>query len=129
VIAPDGARTGLISIDPLELVGGLRWRARDDRFGAELVGTAALAKERQETEGLCTPTCLLSGNWATLDILAHWRLNERLTLRAGLFNLTNATYVEWSTIRGLADTAANRSVRDAFTSPPRNVTVSLSARF
>jgi hemoglobin/transferrin/lactoferrin receptor protein len=129
VIAPDGARTGLISIDPLELVGGLRWRARDDRFGAELVGTAALAKERQETEGLCTPACLLSGNWATLDILAHWRLNERLTLRAGLFNLTNATYVEWSTIRGLADTAANRSVRDAFTSPPRNVTVSLSARF
>jgi hemoglobin/transferrin/lactoferrin receptor protein len=60
---------------------------------------------------------------------AFARLSPRATVRVGLFNLTDAAYVEWPTIRGLADTAANRAVLDAFTSPGRNVTVSLTLGF
>lgn len=129
VIAPDGTATPLLTIDPLEFVTGLGWRAPDRRLGAELVGTWVAAKEAREARGLCTPQCLLSDERATLDLLAFWRVADRLTLRLGAFNLTNAAYVEWSSIRGLADTPANRAVRDAFTSPPRSVTVSVAASF
>ena len=129
VIDPDGVRTPLISIDPIELVTGLAWRSRDDRFGAEAIATIVGGKERNEARGLCDPDCLLSDDFATLDLIAFWRLNDRFTLRAGLFNLANARFVEWSTVQGIADTATNRGVRDAFTSPPRNVSLSVIGRF
>lgn len=129
VIEPDGTEIPLITIDPLEMVTGLAWQSVDERFGAEVIGTIVAGKEAGETQGLCTPDCLLSDDWATLDLVAFARLNDRFTLRLGLFNLTDSNYVEWSTVQGLANTPANRAVRDAFTSPPRNVSVSVIGRF
>ena len=129
VIDPDGTEVPLLTIDPLEMVTGLAWQSADERFGMEAIGTIVAGKERGETRGLCAPECLLSDNWATLDLVAFARLNDRFTLRLGLFNLTDAAYVEWPTIQGLGDTPANRAVRDAFTSPPRNVSVSIIGRF
>jgi hemoglobin/transferrin/lactoferrin receptor protein len=124
-----GTRIPLLTINPIEFVAGLSWASADDRFGASLIGTLTGGKERRETEGLCTPSCLLSDSFAVLDMTAFARLSPRATVRVGLFNLTDAAYVEWPTIRGLADTAANRAVLDAFTSPGRNVTVSLTLGF
>lgn len=129
VIDPDGTELPLLTIDPLEMVTGLAWQSADERFGIEAIGTIVAGKERGETRGLCTPDCLLSDDWATLDLIAFARLNDRFTLRLGLFNLADAAYVEWPTIQGLANTPANRAVRDAFTSPPRNVSISLIGRF
>lgn len=129
VTDPDGVRTPLLTIDPIELVTGIAWESRDKRFGAEAIATIVGGKEARETRGLCNPECVLSDNHATVDLIAFARISDRLTLRAGLFNLTDATFVEWSTVQGLANTAGNRAVRDAFTSPPRNVSVSLIGRF
>lgn len=129
VTDPQGNRTPLLTIDPIELVTGLAWRSRDERFGAEAIATIVGGKERRETRGLCGGNCLLSDGYATLDLIAFARLGDRLTLRASVFNLTDANYVQWSTVQGLADTAANRAVRDAFTAPPRTVSVALIGRF
>ncbi|WP_448586637.1 TonB-dependent hemoglobin/transferrin/lactoferrin family receptor [Thermaurantiacus sp.] len=126
---PDGRTLPLLTINPLELVAGLDWRSSDSRLGASLIGTVVGAKEADETTGLCTPSCLLSDGFAILDATAFVRITDRLVLRAGIFNLLDATYVEWSSVRGLADTSGNRAVRDAFTSPGRNAGVSLTASF
>jgi hemoglobin/transferrin/lactoferrin receptor protein len=125
----DGVRTPLLTIDPLKFVGGIGYRAPDERFGGQLIATIGSQKERRETTGLCTPACLIPDGYAVLDATAFVRLNETFVLRAGLFNILDATYTEWADIRGLADTAANRSVADAWTQPGRNVSVSLTARF
>lgn len=124
-----GTTVPLISIDPLELVGGIDWRRADGRAGLRLTGTAVMARERSETTGLCTPACLPSDQFGILDLTGFLELRPGVVLRAGIFNLTDATYVEWSSIRGLADTAGNRAVRDAFTAPGRNASVSLALAF
>ncbi len=129
VIDPNGNRTPLLTIDPIEFVTGIAWRSADERLGVEAIATIVAAKERREVRGLCNPECLLSDDHATVDLIAFARISDRLTLRAGLFNLTDAKFVAWSTVQGLAGTAANLAVRDAFTSPPRNVSLSVIGRF
>jgi hemoglobin/transferrin/lactoferrin receptor protein len=125
----DGVRTPLLTIDPLKLVGGIGYKSPDDRFGGQLIATIGTQKERRETEGLCTPACLVPDGYAVLDATAFVRLTDSVTFRAGLFNILDASYAEWADVRGLADTAANRAVADAWTQPGRNLSVSLTARF
>jgi hemoglobin/transferrin/lactoferrin receptor protein len=125
----DGARAPLITIDPLRFVGGVGYRAPDNRWGGQLIATVGTQKEARQTEGLCTPACLRPDGFEALDATAFWQINQKFILRAGLFNITHATYSEWADLRGLADTAANRAVADAWTQPGRNVSVSLTARF
>ncbi|PTS79780.1 hypothetical protein DBR17_11515, partial [Sphingomonas sp. HMWF008] len=57
-----------------------------------------------------------------------------LTVRAGIFNLTDATYAWWSDVRGLAvprplPAGAADTPPAAFTQPGRNASVSISYRF
>jgi len=47
-------------------------------------------------------------------------------VRGGVFNLTDRKYWLWQDIRGLA---ASSTVRDAYTQPGRNGSVSISYRF
>ena len=70
--------------------------------------------------------CYRPGAFTILDATAYVRLGQALTLRAGVFNLTNAKYAWWSDVRGLS---ASSSVTDAYTQPGRNASVSLTARF
>jgi hemoglobin/transferrin/lactoferrin receptor protein len=119
----------LLTIDPIEMVAGLQYEDPEGRFGGEMVTTIAGAKELDETSGNCTPSCLVSRDWLLFDMTAWWAMTPRVMLRLGAFNLTNARYIEWSTIAGLADTPANRAVADAFTSPGRNVRLTISLSF
>ena len=61
-----------------------------------------------------------------LDLTVFYRPVDALTLRAGIFNITDETYAYWSDVRGLASTS---SVTGAYTRPGRNASVSLSFRF
>lgn len=61
-----------------------------------------------------------------IDATAFVRLADRLTLRAGVFNITDEKYAYWSDIRGLA---ADSAVTDAYTRPGRNASASISFRF
>ena len=61
-----------------------------------------------------------------LDVTAYWRLTDAAMLRVGAFNLTDETYWWWSDVRGLSSAS---TVRDAWTQPGRNASVSISYRF
>ena len=126
VIAPDGSRTPLSTINPLEIVLGAGWRDPGNRFGAQAIMTFAARKDLDDTVGVCTGECFRPASFTVLDATAFWRITDTFTLRAGLFNIFDTKYAWWADVRGLG---ANAPDTDAFTQPGRNVRVSLSARF
>ncbi|HET7204569.1 MAG TPA: TonB-dependent hemoglobin/transferrin/lactoferrin family receptor [Steroidobacteraceae bacterium] len=87
----------LNSIDPPRLVLALRYDAPSQRWGSELVVTAVEA-QREVDRSLAD--LYRTDGYATLDLLAHWRFSERFRLNLGLFNLTDAEYIEWADVRG-----------------------------
>ncbi|WP_239987473.1 TonB-dependent hemoglobin/transferrin/lactoferrin family receptor [Sphingosinithalassobacter portus] len=126
VIDPSGARSPLSSVDPLTLVFGAGYRDPAGRFGGQLVMTHGASKEARATTGLCTGECYRPDAYTILDITAYVRLGAGMTLRGGLFNVTDATYATWGDVRGLS---ASSDVTGAYTRPGRNGSVSLSYRF
>jgi hemoglobin/transferrin/lactoferrin receptor protein len=61
-----------------------------------------------------------------VDVTGWWNVTEAVTLRAGVFNLTDRTYWWWSDARGLA---ANSTVTEGYSQPGRNYSVSLAVKF
>lgn len=125
-VLPDGSERPLGSIDPFTLVAGLGYRDPGSRFGGELIVTHNARKSLESTEGVCTEECFRPDSATILDATAFFRVTERLTLRVGLFNLTDEKYAYWSDVRGLA---ASSAITDAYTRPGRNASASVSFRF
>jgi hemoglobin/transferrin/lactoferrin receptor protein len=125
-ILPDASRTPLGSVDPFSLVAGIGYRDPAGRFGGEVVATHNARKSLGSTAGTCADECFRPGAFTIVDATAFVRLADRLTLRAGVFNITDEKYAYWSDIRGLA---ADSAVADAYTRPGRNASASISFRF
>lgn len=125
-ILPGGGSQPLASIDPVSLVAGIGYRSPAGRFGGELILTHHSRKSLKDTAGTCSAECYRPDASTVLDLTAFVRLADALTLRAGIFNITDETYAYWSDVRGLA---ASSTVTDAYTRPGRNGSVSLSYRF
>ncbi len=113
----------LNSIDPPRLVLAMRYDAPSQRWGSELVVTAVEA-QREVDRSLAD--LYRTDGYATLDLLADWRFSERLRLNVGLFNLTDAEYIEWADVRG-------RTVDDVlvpyYTQPGFNASATLHYAF
>ncbi|PKP99052.1 MAG: TonB-dependent hemoglobin/transferrin/lactoferrin family receptor, partial [Alphaproteobacteria bacterium HGW-Alphaproteobacteria-15] len=129
VIAPDGSRTPLDTVDPFNLVAGLGYRDPDGRFGANLILTHNARKDAKEVERAADGTDLFVRPAAStiFDLTAFIAITDRLKLRGGIFNLFNERYTLWSDIRGLS--VANAAIADAFTRPGRNASISASFQF
>lgn len=117
-----GVSTPLVSIDPLKVVAGLGYRDPRGRFGGQLIMTHSARKEADRAAA----TAYRPGAFTILDATVFFKPVEALTLRAGLFNITDEKYAWWSDVRGLAATS---TVTDAYTQPGRNVSLSASYRF
>lgn len=130
-IAPGGARSPLATIDPLKIVGGLGYRDPAGRFGVNLFATYNARKDLADTAGVCTATCFIPDESFVLDATAHIRIGEHVTLRGGLFNLTDARYSLWSDVAGLANPAPPPAINatDAYTNPGRHARVSITFRY
>ena len=125
-----GRRVPLDTIDPFNIVASLGYRAPSGRFGAELILTHNARKEKGELErdSVTGADLFVRPDASTvLDLTAFLAVTERLKLRAGIFNLTNATYALWSDVRGLR--IQDAAIADAFTRPGRNASISASYRF
>jgi hemoglobin/transferrin/lactoferrin receptor protein len=118
-------RTSLSTVDPLKLVAGIGYRDPDGRFGGEIIATHSARQSLSDTVGVCTTDCLRPAAFTILDATAFARLGA-LTVRAGVFNITDKKYAWWSDVRGLS---ATTTVADAFTQPGRNVSVSATYTF
>ncbi|ATY34666.1 TonB-dependent receptor domain-containing protein [Sphingomonas psychrotolerans] len=137
-ISATGAKTPLQSVDPFRAVLSLGYDDPGRAFGGRFAATYGGQKENKETRGsscyplpgtatpVPTPACFRGDDYLVLDITAYWRVLPDITLRAGVFNLTDRKYWQWADIRGLATSSP---IKDAYTQPGRNGSVSLSVRF
>lgn len=127
-----GVTTALPSIDPVKVVFGLGYDQPAGRFGGQAIVTWSQARDAADTDGLgcfnANPAlgCAVGDDFALLDLTAYWNLSDRVTARAGVFNVLDETYSWWSDVRGVAATSA---ALDAFTQPGRNVGLSLALRY
>jgi hemoglobin/transferrin/lactoferrin receptor protein len=111
------------SIEPLRGVLALRYGAPGGRAGAELALTAAAAQHRIP-EAPVPPA--QSKGFAVLDLTGYWQVTTGIVLRAGLMNLTDRSYFEWSDIRGRA---AGDPLLEQYRRPGRHGSLSLTASF
>jgi hemoglobin/transferrin/lactoferrin receptor protein len=122
----EGVQAPLESIDPWKVVAGVDWKSTSGRLGTQLNTTYVHGKEPARAGVTCTPSCFLSPAFTLVDLIGWWRITDALTVRGGVFNVTDQKYWWWSDVRGLA---SNSPARDGYSQPGRNITVSLSYRF
>jgi hemoglobin/transferrin/lactoferrin receptor protein len=121
-----GTTTPLASIEPFKIVAGLTWREAGGRFGGQLNLVHGAGKDEDRTGTTCTPECFVPGQYTTADLTGWVAIGDVAVIRAGVFNLTDEKYWNWSDVRGLSNTSV---VRDAYTPPGRNYGVSLTLRY
>lgn len=108
----------LTSIAPDQGAVGLQFDHASSRWGGDLTLRGAHGQSvARVNEGNFTPSA-----YAVVDATAWVQLGADVVLRAGVLNLTNATYYEWAAVRGRSatDPAISR-----YTSPGINGVVSL----
>ena len=89
----------LNSVGPPQLVVGFGWKHSDGRRDVRLMSTMTSSwSELDESSGeLFHPP-----GYAVFDLYYHERISDRISLRAGILNLTDKEYWQWSDVRGLA---------------------------
>jgi|JRYD01.1.fsa_nt_gb hemoglobin/transferrin/lactoferrin receptor protein len=109
----------LNSIEPPQAVVGLAYRAPSRRWGAELVTTVVGEVDRVDHSA---GALFVPGGYTTIDLLADLALTPQLRVNAGLFNLTDRTYWEWSDISGRF---SSDPALDRYTRPGRSAGVTI----
>lgn len=108
----------LNSIEPLNGVLGLGYDAPGDRWGGDLIVSAAKGKDETDVDP-ADPRHAPSG-YGVIDLMAYVNMGERVRLNAGLFNLTDKTYIRWADTAGIGGDAPGR-----FTQPGINAALTL----
>lgn len=79
----------------------------------------------------------LSKSYTTIDLFGYYQPIDNVTLRAGVFNLTNRKYHTWDTLRGInirgttdrVDYEHNNQGLERFYAPERNYSMSIEYKF
>ncbi|MBL8631118.1 MAG: TonB-dependent hemoglobin/transferrin/lactoferrin family receptor, partial [Rhodospirillaceae bacterium] len=121
-----GVTAPLDSVDPVKIVAGLNYRSSDDTYGGQLSVTHSNGKDVTRTSNICAPSCYTPKGFEVVDLTAFYNVTENVTLRAGVFNVFDTKYWWWSDVRGLASTS---TIKDSYTQPSRNASVSLAVQF
>ena len=106
----------LSSVDPLTAVLGVGYDA--EHWGGELVCTLVQGKEAADIDPADGRPA--TAGYGIVDLLAHIELGSRARVHAGLFNLTDKTYVRWADTAGIGADAMGR-----FTQPGRNAAITV----
>nr|WP_279343665.1 TonB-dependent hemoglobin/transferrin/lactoferrin family receptor [Variovorax terrae] len=118
----------LNSIDPARLNLGVKYATPAWDLRLDAIHRSAKSASDIDSASLVTPpaTQFTVPAATTLDLSGQWRIRRDLRLNAGIRNLTNKKYWNWSDVRGLS---AASTVTDAYTQPGRYLSVSLVADF
>lgn len=113
----------LESVNPWSANLQLAYAAPNQPWGGSLRLNYAAAVDASDV--VDPDTQYLPGSYVVADMNVYWQPLELLTVRAGVFNLTDEKTVRWSQVRGLA--AADYD--DRYTQPGRNWAVSARINF
>ncbi|MEZ5456739.1 MAG: TonB-dependent hemoglobin/transferrin/lactoferrin family receptor [Lysobacteraceae bacterium] len=113
----------LNSIDPAELVLGLRYAPVMADWGAEWVSTATRRKDDIDHSA---GALFEAPGHVVHDLMLWWNPREDLRLQFGVFNVSNRRYWSWASARGLS---ADSNQLGFYTQPGRNLSMNLSWTF
>lgn len=119
----------LNSVAPLTAVLGLGYDDNSGLWGSELSWTLVKGKDDEDVsnDGLRPgKTHFNPSGYGLLDFTAYYLPLADLTLRAGLFNITDKKYHSWDDIRGVTTDFVGL---DRYTQPGRNFSVSAKYDF
>jgi len=132
----------LESVLPRKAIIGVGYDAAMRRWGVNLTGTFVAAKQAQATNRdsftnnagttLADATTVLFRvpGYATFDLSGYWQINQSVRLNAGIYNLGDKRYWDYSSARSLQPSVA-RDQRDIelLTNAGRTVAVSMAVAF
>jgi hemoglobin/transferrin/lactoferrin receptor protein len=119
------ANQPLQSVDPFKAVVGLRYRAPEKRWGADLVATF-VGQPRLRSDrpaGAYTPT-----GYTVVDLVGYYNITPLVTFNIGIFNLFNNQYFLYSDVRPLL-TAPEPADIGRFAQPGISLRAGLTWRF
>ncbi len=121
----------LNSVAPLTVVLGLAYTSPSDIWGNEVILTLVQGKKntdisQEEATSNRGTSQFAPAGYGLVDLTAWYKPVNDLTLRAGLFNLTDKKYWIWNEVRGVSSDYAGT---DRYSQSGRNVSVSAKYEF
>ena len=132
------------AIQPRTAVYGVSYIHPDDKYGVDLYVSHASAKNAEDTynmfykeEGKTDSTIKWrSESYTTIDLLGYIKPIKNLTLRAGVYNLTNRKYLTWDSARSIRPFGTSNMINqdtglgiNRFYAPGRNYRMSVQFEF
>ena len=132
------------AIQPRTAVYGVSYIHPDDKYGVDLYVSHASAKNAEDTynmfykeEGKTDSTIKWrSESYTTIDLLGYIKPIKNLTLRAGVYNLTNRKYITWDSARSIRPFGTSNMINqdtglgiNRFYAPGRNYRMSVQFEF
>jgi hemoglobin/transferrin/lactoferrin receptor protein len=115
----------LESVEPFKAVVGLRYRAPENRWGADLVGSFVAQPRLSDNRpaGSFTPSA-----YTVVDLIGFYNLTPLISFNVGVFNLFNTEYFEYQDVRPLLNAAAPRDL-DRYAQPGISIRAGFTYRF
>lgn len=117
----------LDTINPFSAVFGVRYEPSERWFAqADLLYQAAKKSSDITPKNCNSQTCFAPPSSLVVDLRGGYRFSKHVIGYAGIYNLFDRKYWNWSDVRGIADASP---IKDAYTAPGRNLTVSMKVDF
>ncbi|HHF3646675.1 TPA: TonB-dependent hemoglobin/transferrin/lactoferrin family receptor, partial [Haemophilus influenzae] len=131
-------------IQPRTAVYGVSYVHPDDKYGLDLYISHASAKNAEDTYNMFykeegkkeTTIKWRSESYTTIDLLGYIKPIKNLTLRAGVYNLTNRKYITWDSARSIRPFGTSNMINqdtglgiNRFYAPERNYRMSVQFEF
>lgn len=120
--------TWLNSVEPMTSIAWLGYVSDDNKLGARISGTyVAEVKHVSDDDG---GPYFRPPSYFTLDVSAYYKINDDITIQAGVNNLLDRKYYSWANTRRSGGHSANQfAIDDRSTAPGMNGFVSLTYEF
>ncbi|MFC5475138.1 TonB-dependent hemoglobin/transferrin/lactoferrin family receptor [Paraherbaspirillum soli] len=112
----------LDSVNPFMAVLGLRYEPNERWYGQ----TDLIYQQAKRRSDMTKQTDFAPPSALVVDLRGAYNFNKNVSLYAGIHNLFDRRYWNWSDVRGLADSS---SVKDAYTAPGRNFNLGLKFQY
>jgi hemoglobin/transferrin/lactoferrin receptor protein len=123
----NAASQPLDTINPFSAVFGVRYEPSERWFvQTDLLFQAAKKSSDITPKGCSSQTCFAPPSSFVVDLRGGYRFNRHVVAYLGVYNLFDRKYWNWSDVRGIADSSP---IKDAYTAPGRNVSVSMKLDF
>ncbi|WP_227429058.1 lactoferrin/transferrin family TonB-dependent receptor [Psychrobacter sp. I-STPA6b] len=127
-------------VQPLRVIYGISYVSPNDKWGMALNTTYSAAKEADELnqqrhtgklKGQTPTSNLVSPSWRVTDLTGHYRFNDNITLRGGVYNIFDYGYLTWESLRQNKEFADTTGVDDTnlLAAPGRNYGLSVEFTF